>query len=88
MDQSTPTFRLVAITDYCASHPNSQASSCNLNNTSGDILALVIVGLIVALAIFDVLWKLRFGSRGPIARVLFVCIALITRLTTPRRVRR
>jgi hypothetical protein len=58
----------LAISDYCASHPN--AAQCQINSTSNDIVAFIIVGVIAAIVVFDIVWKLRFGTRGPAMRLL------------------
>jgi hypothetical protein len=74
---------IFAVTDYCADHPN--ASQCSLNSQRGDIGAIVIGVVIVALVLLDVAWKLGRGTHGPLARVLLACAAAVPRFTKRRR---
>jgi hypothetical protein len=75
-----------AASAYCNDHPD--ASSCNLNSFQGDLGAIVIVAAIVALVVFDLAWRLRLGTNGPLARVFVALMSAAARVFTPRRVRR
>jgi hypothetical protein len=72
-----------AASAYCNDHPN--ASSCNLNSFQGDIGAIVIVAIIVALIVFEVAWKFQRGTSGPVARAFLAAMSLVARAFTPRR---
>jgi hypothetical protein len=47
--------RLAAVGSYCDLHPN--ASSCSTDSIGAVVFAFIIVGVIVALAIFNWWWK-------------------------------
>jgi hypothetical protein len=74
---------VMAVSDYCVNHPN--ASSCNINSFSSELLAIMIAAVIVALIIFDVAWKFRFGARGPISRAFLAAgTAILRAVSRPR----
>ena len=75
-----------AASAYCNDHPD--ASSCNLNSFQGDLGAIIIVAAIVALVVFDVAWRLRLGTNGPLAQVFVALMSTVARVFTPRRIRR
>jgi hypothetical protein len=58
---------------YCATHPG--VSSCSPNNLGAEIIAILIVALIVALAVFNWWWKRgNPDSTAPMMR-LFLAVA-------------
>jgi hypothetical protein len=73
---------IFAVDAYCADHPN--ASRCTLSSPQGEIGAIVIAVVIVALVVFDIAWKLGRGSHGPLARVLLAGASAVPRLTKRR----
>jgi hypothetical protein len=75
-----------AASAYCNDHPD--ASSCSLNSFQGDLGAIVIVAAIVALVVFDLAWRLRLGTNGPLARVCVALMSAAARVVTPRRMKR
>jgi hypothetical protein len=63
---------------YCGSHPNA-GGNCSSNGLTSEVFAILVVAAIVALALFDLVWKLRFGTKGPVARLINAVIAAVTR---------
>ena len=49
---------------------SSKAYNCNDNSSSFAVVGYLIVALIIAMAIFDVVWHFRSGDRGPISRAV------------------
>jgi hypothetical protein len=60
---------------YCANHPG--ASNCSPDNVGSEVIAILIVGLIILLAIFGLWW--RHGDKesdGVLARLLLAMARL------------
>jgi uncharacterized membrane protein YhhN len=74
-----PGLYLAASGAYCANHPG--ASNCSPDNVGAEVIAILIVAAIVALAIFGLWW--RYGNKesdGPVTRFVLA----MTRRFGPR----
>jgi hypothetical protein len=58
---------------------NTTAYNCNDHSNSFAAVGYLIVALIVVLAIFDLVWKFRSGSPGPISRAAIRFASALTR---------
>jgi hypothetical protein len=76
---------LLVVSAYCSAHAG--ASQCPNNSLATQLVEILIVAAIVALAVFDLAWKLRRGTNGPIARVFVAAMSVVGRVFTPRRMR-
>jgi hypothetical protein len=65
-----------AILTYCSTHLNDP--KCNSSSSPAEIIAIAVVAVIVALVVFDIVWKFSRRSRGPLMRLL---AAIVSRLT-------
>ena len=62
-----------AVSAYCANNQN--ASNCTPDNIGAEIIAIAIVAVIVALAIFNWWWKRgNPDSDGPVVRIFLAIV--------------
>jgi hypothetical protein len=66
---------------YCANHPD--ASNCSPDNLGAEVIAVLIVAAIVALALFGVWW--RYGSKESDGRLMRLLLAVTSRFTSRDR---
>ena len=66
----------------CLSDQN--AAGCNINSTGSEVIAIGITAAIVGLVLFDIAWKLRFGTRGPVMRLMVAAGLGLLRVVSPR----